>query len=91
MVLVRLWLDLGQYARAVPLLRDEPDELPVWLRADRRLLQLELARALGQSAAAGVLDEALALAASDPQRGPGLQVRTLRSLPPADVLAQAPA
>jgi DNA-binding SARP family transcriptional activator len=91
MVLVRLWLDLGQYARAVPLLRDEPDELPVWLRADRRLLQLELARALGQSAPAGVLDEALALAATDPQRGPGLQVRTLRSLPPADVLAQAPA
>jgi hypothetical protein len=91
MVLVRLWLDLGQYARAVPLLRDEPDELPVWLRADRRLLQLELARALGQSAPAGVLDEALALAATDPQRGPGLQVRTLRSLPPADVLTHAPA
>ncbi len=91
MVLVRLWLDLGQYARAVPLLRDEPDELPVWLRADRRLLQLELARALGQSAPAGVLDEALALAATDPQRGAALQVRTLRSLPPADVLAQAPA
>jgi DNA-binding SARP family transcriptional activator len=91
MVLVRLWLDLGQYARAVPLLRDEPDELPAWLRADRRLLQLELARALGKPAPAGVLDEVLALAAADPQRGPGLQVRTLRSLPPAEVLAQAPA
>jgi DNA-binding SARP family transcriptional activator/tetratricopeptide (TPR) repeat protein len=90
MVLVRLWLDLGQYARAVPLLRDEPDELPVWLRADRRLLQLELARALGQPVPAGVLDEALALAAADPQRGPSLQVRTLRSVPPAQVLAQAP-
>ena len=90
MVLVRLWLDLGQYARAVPLLREEPDELPVWLRADRRLLQLELARALEQPAPPGVLDEALALAVADPQRGPGLQVRTLRALPPAQVLEQAP-
>jgi tetratricopeptide (TPR) repeat protein len=91
MVLVRLWLDLGQYARAVPLLRAEPDELPVWLRADRLLLQLDLARALEQTAPAGVLDEAIALAAADPQRGPGLQVRTLRALPPAQVLEQAPA
>jgi len=90
MVLVRLWLDLGQYARAVPLLRDEPDDLPVWLRADRRLLQLELARALGQSAPAGVLDEAIALAAAEPQRGPSLQVRVLRSLPPSHVLELAP-
>jgi tetratricopeptide (TPR) repeat protein len=91
MVLVRLWLDLGQYARAVPLLRDEPDDLPAWLRADRRLLQLEQARALEQPAMAGVLDEAHALAATDLQRGPGLQVRALRALPPAQVLAQAPA
>jgi hypothetical protein len=91
MVLVRLWLDLGQYARAVPLLRDEPDHLPAWLRADRRLLQLELARALGQPALAGMLDEALTLAAADPQRGPALQVRALRALPPAHVLGQAPA
>ena len=90
MVLVRLWLDLGQYARAVPLLRDEPDDLPAWLRADRRLLQLELASALDQAAPAAVLDEALALAPVDPQRGPGMQVRALRALPPAQVLAQAP-
>lgn len=90
MVLVRLWLDLGQYARAVPLLREEPDELPAWLRADRRLLQLELARALGQPAPTGVLDEVLTLAAADPQRGPSLQVRALRWLAPAEVMAQAP-
>jgi hypothetical protein len=90
MVLVRLWLDLGQYARAVPLLRDEPDELPAWLRADRRLLQLELARALEQPAPPGLLDEALSLATADPQRGPGLRVRALRALPPALVLEQAP-
>ena len=90
MVLVRLWLDLGQYARAVPLLRDEPDELPVWLRADRRLLQLELARALEQPAPPGLLDEALALAAADPQRGPGLRMRAMRALPLAQVLEQAP-
>lgn len=91
MVLVRLWIDLGQYARAVPLLRDEPGELPAWLRADRRLLQLELARALEQPAPAGALAEAFALAQADPQRGPGLRVRALRFLPPADVLAQAEA
>jgi len=91
MVLVRLWLDLGQYARAVPLLHGEPGEMPAWLRADRRLLQLELARALEQPAPAGALAEALALALADPQRGPGLRVRALRFLPAAEVLAQAQA
>lgn len=89
MVLVRLWLDLGQYARAVPLLRDEPAEMPVWLRADRHLLQLDLARALEQPAPAGALAEALALAQADPQRGPVLRVRALRFLPPAEALSQA--
>ena len=90
MVLVRLWLDLGQYARAVPLLREEPAELPAWLRADRRLLLLELARALEQPAPAGMLDEVLALAATDPQRGPQLRVRALRHQPAREVLAAAP-
>ena len=89
MVLVRLWLDLGQFARAVPLLRDEPGDLPAWLRADRRLLQLELAMALGQPAPAGAVDEALALATTDPQRGVGLEVRALRSMPPAAVASRA--
>lgn len=89
MVLVRLWLDLGQYARVVPLLRSEPDDLPAWLRADRRLLQLDLARALGQPPPAGALHEALALAATDPQRCAALQVRALRALPAADVLTGA--
>lgn len=88
MVLVRLWLDLGQFARAVPLLRDEADDLPAWLRADRHLLQLDLARALGQPAAAGTLEQALSLAVTDAQRGPSLQVRALRSLPPFEVAAQ---
>ena len=91
LVLVRLWLDLGQHARAVPLLHDEPADLPAWLRADRRLLQLELALALGQPAPAGVLDEALALADTDVQRGPLLRVRALRHQPPAQVLAEAEA
>ena len=89
MVLVRLWLDLGQVARAVPLLRDEAAELPAWLRADRRLLQLELARALHQPASTDLLNEAWALAAQDAQRGPSLQVRTLRSWPPDQVAHKA--
>lgn len=89
MVLVRLWLDLGQHARAVPLLRDEADDLPAWLRGDRRLLHLELARALEQPAHNGAVDAILELADADPQRGPGLRVRALRNLPPAQVLAQA--
>jgi DNA-binding SARP family transcriptional activator len=88
MVLVRLWLDLGQHARAVPLLRDEADDLPAWLRADRRLLQLDLARALKQPPPARALDDALALALADPQRGPGLRVRALRALPAAQVASQ---
>jgi len=89
MVLARLWLDLGQYARAVPLLREETADLPPWLRADRRLLQLDLARALHQSPPANALDEAWALAALDPQRGPSLCVRVLRAWPPDEVQARA--
>ncbi|MBA4174985.1 MAG: hypothetical protein C0505_00255 [Leptothrix sp. (in: Bacteria)] len=90
-VLVRLWLDLGQHARAVPLLHDEPADMPAWLRADRHLLQLELALALHSPAAAGVLDSALALAASDGQRGPPLRVRALRHRGAAQVLGEAQA
>ncbi len=89
MVLVRLWLDLGQVARAVPLLRNEAAELPAWLRADSRLLQLELARALHQPASTDLLNEAWALAAQDTQRGPSLKVRTLRSWPPDQVAERA--
>jgi tetratricopeptide (TPR) repeat protein len=91
MVLARLWLDLGQFARAVPLLRDEADDVPAWLRGDQRLLQSDLARALQQPAASGAIDDVLALAIADPQRGPGMQVRALRALPPAQVLAQSEA
>lgn len=91
MVLARLWLDLGQHARAVPLLRDEPDGLPAWLRADRRLLRLELCRALDEPAPPGLLADALGCAAADPQRDPMLRVRALRHQAPAQVLAEAPA
>ena len=77
-VLARLWLDLGQHARAAPLLRGDTAGLPAWLCADWRLLQLELARLLGQPAPAGVLNEALALAAADAQRGPALPARSQR-------------
>ena len=99
LVLARLWLDLGQQARAVPLLHptrtglptDGPADLPAWLHADRHLLRLELALALDQPAPAGVLDEALALAATDAQRGPLLRVRALRHQPAAHALAHAPA
>ncbi len=81
MVLVRLWLDLGQPGRAVPLLRDPPDDLPPWLQADRLLLQADLARLLQQPLPAGAVQAALALAASDPARGPLLRVRALRHAP----------
>jgi len=89
LVLARMWLDLGQFARAAPLLGDDDAELPAWLRADRRLLRLDLARELHQPAPTGLLDEALALASTDPVRGPLLQVRALRHQPPARVLSQA--
>lgn len=90
MVLVRLWLDLGQYARAMPLLQGEAADLPAWLRADRRLLQLELARALDQPEPAGALQTALELAVTDPQRGLALRVRALRSQPCKQVALLAP-
>jgi DNA-binding SARP family transcriptional activator/tetratricopeptide (TPR) repeat protein len=89
MVMVPLWLHLGQPARAVPLLRDEPDELPAWLRADRLLLRLDLARTLQQAPPAGALQAALDLADTDPQRRPALVVRALGHLPPAEAVALA--
>ncbi len=92
-VLARLWLDLGQYARALAQLAQPvaapADALPAWLRADRCLLRLDAALALGQPAPAGLLDEAGAWAAADAQRGPLLQVRLLRHQRPAAVLAAA--
>lgn len=91
MVLAQLWLQLGQFARALPLLRDEPAGLPAWLRADRRLLHSELALALHQPDAGHSLDEELALADADGFRGPALRVRSLRGLAPPEVLAQAEA
>jgi DNA-binding SARP family transcriptional activator len=91
MVLARLWLDLGQMARAVPLLRDEPADMPAWLRADRLLLQLDLARALDQAPPAHAPQEAQALALGDAQRGPGLGVRALRYLPAEQVVRKSAA
>jgi DNA-binding SARP family transcriptional activator len=93
MVLVPLWLQLGQPARAVPLLQDEPEGLPAWLQADRLLLRLELARAMNQPASSPAQASALQrigqLAASDPQRGPGLQVRALAHRPADEAVALA--
>ena len=89
LVLVRLWLDLGQPARAVPLLRDAPPDLPPWLQADRLLLQADLARLLQQPVPAAAVQAALALAASDTARGPLLRVRALRHAPPAGLQAEA--
>lgn len=91
MVLVRLWLDLGQYARAVPLLRDEPADMPAWLRADRLLLQRELTIAMRQPLSDSTAADVLALVAADEFRGPAMQVRALRGATPANVLAQAEA
>jgi DNA-binding SARP family transcriptional activator len=89
MVMVPLWLHLGQPARAVPLLRDEPGGLPAWLRADRLLLQLDLARTLQQAPPAGALQAAQDLADTDPQRRLGLQVRALGHLSPDEAVAVA--
>jgi tetratricopeptide (TPR) repeat protein len=81
-VLARLWIDLGQFARAVPMLRDDAEALPAWLRADRGLLRLDLAQAMGQQAPAGLLQECLALAEQDDALGLLLRVRALRHQPP---------
>lgn len=69
LMLVPLWLALGQPRRAVPLLQPEPVGLPAWLQADRLLLQLELARALRQTPPVQALQHDEALASTDPQRG----------------------
>jgi len=68
MVLVRLWLDLGQPARAVPQLRDEPDALPAWLRVDRQLMQVELGLAQRQLPETSAAATTLALALGQVQR-----------------------
>ena len=51
------------------------------MQADRLLLQADLARLLQQPAPDGAVPAALALAASDPARGPLLRVRALRHTP----------
>lgn len=89
-VLARLWLDLAQTARAVPLLREEPDHLPAWLQADRLLLRLDLAQQTGQLQPAGQLERVLDLAAQDDVRGPLLRVRALRHQAPDVVLDVLP-
>jgi DNA-binding SARP family transcriptional activator len=91
LVLVQLWLHLGQFARAVPLLRDEPAGMPGWLQVDRRLLQRELALAMRKAVDQTVLDEVLAPVVSDPFRSPAMRVRALRGLDSGAVLAQADA
>lgn len=89
MVLAQLWLHLGQPARAMPLLRQDLDDVADWLRADRRLLQHELALMLHQHPGPAGPAEALALVAADSARAPAMQVRALRGLPPDEVLARA--
>jgi DNA-binding SARP family transcriptional activator len=89
MVLVRLWLDLGQYARAVPLLNDEPQDIPPWLRADRQLLQRELALATRGGPPIASLETTLALVEGDQRRRLSMQVRALRHLAPTEVLSRA--
>lgn len=89
LVLVPLWLNLGQPARAVPLLQPEPEGLPAWLQADRLLLQLELARALRQPLPALALQRVGPLAEADPHRKLALRVRALAHLPPEESVAQA--
>lgn len=89
LVLVPLWLSLGQPGRAVPLLQPEPEGLPAWLQADRLLLQLEVARALRQLPPAQALQRVGPLAAADPHRGLALRVRALAHRPPGEAVAEA--
>jgi DNA-binding SARP family transcriptional activator len=89
MVLAQLWMHVGQFARAVPLLRDEPEGMPAWLRADRLLLQRELALATRQPLSDAVRADALALVQSDGFRGPAMRVRALRGLPAREVLSES--
>ena len=91
MVLALLWLHLGQPARSVPLLRDERQDVPPWLQADRELLRLELAQALAQRAPTGALRSALTVAQGDANRGAWLRVRALHHQGPREALAQAAA
>ncbi len=89
MVMVQLWLHVGQFARAVPLLRDEPEGMPAWLQVDRRLLQRELALAMQQPLDDADLPEVLARVEADAFRGQVMRVRSLRGQPASVVLAQA--
>ena len=89
MVLVRLWLDLGQFARAVPLLTDEPVDIPPWLRADRHFLHRELMAATRGGPAIASLETTLALVHADERRGLSMRVRALRHLAADEVLARA--
>jgi len=91
LVLATMWLHLGQPAPALPMLRNEPAGLPAWLRADRRLRQLELAQALRQQPPTALRKEVLALAERDLQRGPALRMRAFRFAPADAVPAQAEA
>jgi DNA-binding SARP family transcriptional activator len=89
MVLVQLWLHIGQFARAAPLLRDEPEGIPPWLQVDRRLLQRELALAMQQPLNDADLADILARVQEDAFRGPVMRVRSLRGQPATTVLSQA--
>ncbi|MBI5256871.1 MAG: AAA family ATPase, partial [Burkholderiales bacterium] len=87
----QMWLHLGQMARARQALADDDAATPVWMRAGRHLLRMEIAQWLQQPAPAGGVAQALALAQTDPARQVSSQVRALRASPAEQVLAEVPA
>jgi DNA-binding SARP family transcriptional activator len=64
--LSQLWLQLGQPGRAMPLLADDPDDLPLGLQTMRWVHRADLARHLGSDALTP-MRRALALMAGRPE------------------------
>lgn len=89
--LARLWQHLGQHARALQALSGPPAEgLPAWMHAGLRWTELEVAQWRAQRVEEPQVQHALALLEGDSNRRVANQVRGLRFLAPAAVLAQAP-
>jgi tetratricopeptide (TPR) repeat protein len=88
-MLAALWLPLGQPARAMALLAEEPAGMPTWLRAYRHQLRLELALALHRASPPSDLQDMLALADADASFGTSIRVHALRHVAPAQVMVDA--
>jgi DNA-binding SARP family transcriptional activator len=86
--LATVWMRLGQYARALPLLQTPDESAPPHLRGQRRLARAELALDLG-STPQPWLDEGWALLRNSPAHAGGGAITWLRALPPERAAAEA--